>query len=49
MLLVADDKYLKFWLKNNKFWKESIKEYWIDSYRNEKELGEYMIRYLENV
>lgn len=48
MLMVADKKYLKFWLKYNKKWKEAIREYW-SGWRGEPQLAEHMITYLEGV
>jgi hypothetical protein len=52
MLMVADRKYLKFWLKYNKHWQASIKEYWAEgagAWRKEPELAAHMIKVLENV
>lgn len=48
ILMLADKKFLKFWLKNNKSWKESIVEYW-SGWRGEKEFAEHMIKTLEAV
>lgn len=45
MLKVADAKYLKWWLKNNKQWKKSITDYWT-GWRDEKELCEKIITVL---
>lgn len=47
MIVHPDKKYLKFWLKHNKKWKESINLYWRDSFRNEPELAKHMIEFLE--
>ncbi len=47
MLAIADIKYLKFWLKHNKYWRESVSLYWAESYRNEKELSDFIISRLE--
>lgn len=47
MIVHPDKKYLKFWLKHNKKWKEAINLYWRDSFRNEPELAKHMIKFLE--
>lgn len=46
MMLIADKKYLKFWLKINRQWRESIRLYWC-GWRKEPELAEDMIKFLE--
>jgi hypothetical protein len=46
MMMMADPKYLNFWCKNNKKWKESIREYW-SGWRGEPELAEHMILKIE--
>lgn len=51
MLMVADPKYLKFWLKYNKHWRDAIKEYWCEgagAWRGERDLAEHMISILES-
>lgn len=51
MLMIADPKYLKFWLKYNKHWRAAIKEYWCEAageWRGERELAEHMISVLES-
>lgn len=51
MLMVADKKYLKFWLKYNKHWRDAIREYWCEGageWRGERELAEHMIKVLES-
>jgi len=47
MLMVADPKYLRFYVKHNKKWKEAILAYWC-GWRNEKELAELMITKIRN-
>lgn len=47
MMMIADKKYLKFWLKHNKKWRDSINLYWRDSFRNEPELAAHIINKLE--
>jgi hypothetical protein len=46
MLMVTDKKYLRFWVKHNKQWKESITEYW-NGWRGEPELSSHMIKVIE--
>jgi hypothetical protein len=46
MMLNPDKTHLKYWLKNNDKWRESILEYWC-GWRNEPELAEHMIKKLE--
>ncbi len=46
MLMVADKKYLKYYLKHCKDWQANIREYWC-SWRQESELAEHMISKLE--
>lgn len=46
MLMIADKKYLKFYLKHHKQWKESIRSYW-SGWRKENELAEHIIKKLE--
>lgn len=49
MLMVhPDKKYLKFWLKRKKVWRESISNYWC-GWRKEYELALHMIGVLEKV
>lgn len=51
ILMVADKKYLKFWLKYNKHWRDAIREYWCEGageWRKEPELAEHMIKVLES-
>lgn len=51
MLMLADPKYLKFWLKYNKHWRAAIKEYWCEAageWRGERELASHMIAILES-
>lgn len=49
MLMVHPNKfYLKFWLRFNKHWKQSITDYWC-SWRNEERLARHMIQVLEKV
>jgi len=48
---VYGDEYLKLWTKHNKLWKWSIYRYWSQldgSWRDEKELSEHVIKYVEN-
>jgi hypothetical protein len=48
---VYGDEYLKLWTKHNKLWRWSIRRYWgaLDcEWRDEKELGEHIIRYVES-
>jgi hypothetical protein len=48
---VYGDEYLKYWTKHNKLWKWSVRRYWgaLDcEWRDEKELGEHIIRYVES-
>lgn len=47
MLKIAPKKFLLYWLKNNKVWREAIREYWC-GWRGETELAEHMIKNLEN-
>lgn len=46
ILMVADKKYLKFYLKNHPDWKKTIKDYWCQ-WRNEPDLADHMIKTLE--
>ncbi len=49
MLMVhPDKKYLKFWLKRKKVWREAISNYWC-GWRKEYELALHMIGVLEKV
>lgn len=48
MMMMADNKYLKFWCKHNKKWKESIREYW-SGWRGEPELAEHIISKIEKI
>lgn len=49
MLMVHPNKfYLRFWLKFNKHWKQSITDYWC-SWRGEERLARHMIEVLEKV
>lgn len=48
ILMLADKMYLKLWLKLNRKWKESIREYWC-GWRGEPELAEKMIQVLESL
>lgn len=41
-----DKKYIKFYLKNCKVWRENIRSYWC-GWRNEPELAEHIIKFLE--
>lgn len=51
MLMVhPDPRFLKFWLKHNKHWRDAIREYWCEGageWRGERELAEHMIHVLE--
>lgn len=51
MLMVhPDSRFLKFWLKHNKHWRDAIREYWCEGageWRKEPELAEHMIHVLE--
>lgn len=42
MMLIADPKYLRFWMKHNTVWIDSINEYFC-GWRNEPELAQWMI------
>lgn len=42
MMMIADPKYLKWWVENNHDWEFSITDYWC-GWRNEPELAEMMI------
>ncbi len=42
MMMVSDDKYLRYWVTNNKVWMESIRGYF-SGWRGEPELAEHMI------
>ena len=47
---VYGDEYLKLWTKHNKLWKWSVRRYWgaLDcEWRDEKELGEHIVSYVE--
>jgi len=46
MLMVADKKYLKYWLKTNELWKMAITGYWC-GWRGEPQLAEQMIKVLQ--
>lgn len=52
MLMVhPDPRFLKFWLKYNKHWRDAIREYWCERagvWRGERELAEHMIKVLES-
>ena len=45
-MMVADKKYLKYWLKHNPMWRASVEAYW-NGWRNEPELGAKIIKVLE--
>jgi len=45
----SEKHYLKYWLKHNKQWRQSILDYWALSYRQEVELANHMIKKLENI
>lgn len=45
-MMVADKKFLKYWLKHNKKWRQSIENYW-SGWRGEPELANHMIKKLE--
>ena len=47
MLMIADPKYLRAWVKWNKKWKLAINAYWCD-WRDEKELAALMIKTIES-
>ena len=47
MLMVADIKYLTFYVRRNKKWKEAIQNYWC-GWRNEPEIAEQMISKIRN-
>lgn len=51
MLMVhPDPRFLKFWLKYNKHWRDAIREYWCEGageWRKEPELAAHMINVLE--
>jgi len=47
--LQGEKSYLKFWLKHNTKWKQSIKDYWELSFRDEKELSALIIAKLEQI
>lgn len=49
-MVVADKKYVKYWLKNNDQWRKSILDYWSEGagyWRGEPELAAHMIKFLE--
>lgn len=50
MLMVhPDPRFLKFWLKYNKHWRDAIREYWCEKageWRGERELADHMIHVL---
>lgn len=46
--LQGETSYLKFWLKHNKTWQESITEYW-NGWRDEKDLSQLMIDTLTKI
>lgn len=49
-MMIADKKFLKFWLKENYMWREAIEEYWCKgqgAWRGEPELAAHMIKVLE--
>ena len=45
----GEREYLRYWLKHNKQWRESILYYWALSYRKEVELADHMIKELETI
>ncbi len=50
MLMMADEVYLRFWLKHNKQWRKAIRDYWCENegaWRGERDLAEHMIKQLE--
>lgn len=46
MLMVADKKFLKYWLKKNELWKMAITGYW-NGWRFEPKVSEAMIKLLQ--
>lgn len=46
MLMVADKKYLKYWVNKHPNWKKSISDYWC-GWRQEPELADLMIKRIE--
>jgi hypothetical protein len=47
MMLIADPKFLKWYCKNNKVWRESLRSYWCN-WRNEPEFCEHFIKHIES-
>ena len=47
ILMLADEKYLKFYTNRNTSWRENITEYWC-SWRNEKEFADMIIINIES-
>lgn len=51
LCLSYGDGYLKLWTTKNKLWKWSIRRYWAEldgAWRNEKELCDHIIEFIEN-
>lgn len=51
MLMLAPEKFLKFWLKHNKKWEQAIKDYWCEgpgAWRGEENLAQHMITVLKS-
>lgn len=47
MLVIAGPKYLKAWCNANKQWQESVNLYWRDSFRQEPELAQAIINFIQ--
>lgn len=45
-MMVADKKFLKYWLKHNVKWRQAIEDYWC-GWRQEPELASHIIKTLE--